>query len=154
VLTFQIDSFADSIPELRAIFPEHHRELGLFRDRMPLDPDFPEYVRREAAGELLLFTGRWNGKIAAYCTVHVRPGFHYRSTMTGTTDLVYVTPEYRDRGLILPLYRKVQEELRRRGVQIWFAGWKLHNPMGMPRLHEMLGFIPADQYVVKWLGAR
>lgn len=154
MLTFQIDSFEGCVAELRAIFPKHHAELGLFQDKMPLDPDYDEYVRRERAGELFLCVARWNARIVAYCTIYVRPGFHYKSTLTGTTDIVYVVPEYRNKGLILPLYRTVETELGRRGVKIWYAGWKLHNPLGMPRLHEMLGFVPADQYVAKWLGER
>ncbi len=152
MLTFQIDSFEGSVPELLQLFPKHHVELGLFRDRMPLDPDISEYVRRERAGELFLTTGRRNGSIVAYYVACVRPGFHYRSTLTGTMDIAYVVPEYRNRGLALPLFRTTERELQRRGVRIWYSGCKLHNPLGMPRLHEALGFMPADQYFVKWIG--
>lgn len=152
MLTFQIDSFEHSIPELRELFPKHHVELGLFRDRMPLDPDYAEYVRRERAGELFLTTGRRDGSIVAYYVACVRPGFHYRSTLTGTMDIAYVVPEYRNRGLALPLFRLTERELQRRGVRVWYSGCKLHNPLGMPRLHEALGFMPADQYFVKWIG--
>lgn len=155
MLTFQIDSFADSIPEFKANqFPMHHAELALFRDRMPLDPDYDEYVRRERAGELFLCSGRWNGRIAAYYVAHVRPGLHYRSTMTGTMDICYVVPEHRGRGLALPLFRMVERELKRRGAKIWYSGFKMHNTLGMPYLHELLGFMPADQYLVKWIGDR
>lgn len=152
MITFQIDSFQDCIPELRPLFLSHHAELGLFRDQMPLDPDYREYARREQEGSLFLTTGRRNGTIAAYYVANVRSGFHYRSTLTGTMDIAYVVPEERNRGLALPLFRHTERELKRRGVKVWFSGWKLHNPLGMPRLHELLGFVPADQYAVKWIG--
>ena len=152
MLTFQIDSFEQSIPELRAIFPQHHRELGLFRGQMPLDPDYPEYVRRERAGELFLTTGRWNGSIAAYYVACVRPGFHYQSTLTGTADIYYVAEEHRGRGLARPLFRMVERELQRRGVQVWYSGHKFHNPLGADKMHELMGFVPADCYWVKWIG--
>lgn len=152
MLTFQIESFEQCIPELLLIFPNHHQELGLFRNQMPLDPDFSEYIRLERSGNLFLTTGRRNGNIVAYYVAHVRPGLHYRSTLTGTMDIAYVVPEARDRGLSLPLFRLVERELRRRGAKVWYSGAKVHNPMGLPKLHELLGFIPADTYHVKWIG--
>jgi len=152
MLTFQVDSFEASIPELRDLFPVHHAELALFKDRMPLDPDYAEYVRRERDGKLFLTTGRQNGSIVAYYVANVFPGFHYKSTLTGTMDIAYVVPDFRNRGAALPLFRTTERELQRRGVKVWYSGNKLHNPLGMPKLHELLGFIPADQYWVRWIG--
>src|SRR4051812_34395360 len=97
----------------------HHLELGIMRDAMPLDPDWAEYVSRERSGSLFLTTARRNGTISAYYVAQVRPGFHYRGTLTGTMDLCYVVPEERNRGLALPLFRHTEKELRRRGVKVW-----------------------------------
>lgn len=152
MITLQIESFEDCIPELRQLFPVHHVELGLFRNLMPLDPDYREYVRRERTGSLFLCTARRNGILVAYYVAQVAAGFHYRSTMTGTADLYYVVPEFRDRGLALPLFRHTERELKRRGVQVWYSGGKSHNPLGTPGLHLALGFIPADNYYAKWIG--
>lgn len=152
MITVQIDSFEECVPELRRIFPLHHQELGILRDAMPLDPDWREYARRERDGSLFLTTVRRNGTIAAYYVAQVRPGFHYQSTLTGTMDLCYVVPEERNRGLALPLFRHTENELRRRGVKVWYSGYKVHNPLGMPRLHELLGFVHVDAYMVKQIG--
>ncbi len=153
MITVQIDSFEQCIPELKPLFLKHHAELGILRNVMPLDPDYGEYVRREREGSLFLTTVRRNGNIAAYYCAQVRPGFHYRSTLTGTMDLAYVVPEERNRGLALPLFRHTERELRRRGVRVWYSGCKLHNQLGMPALHRLLGFAPADVYLVKSLEA-
>lgn len=152
MLTVQIDSFEHSIPELRELFRAHHIELGLFKDLMPLDPDYSEYVRRERDGSLFLTSARRNGNIVAYYVAQVRSGFHYRSTLTGTADIYYVVPEFRNKGLALPLFRHTEQELKRRGVQVWYSGGKVHNPLGTPELHRLLGFVPADLYHVKWIG--
>lgn len=134
------------------LFPTHHRELGLLRDRMPLDPDWHEYVRRERAGTLFIVTGRRDGAIVAYYVANAQPGFHYKSTLTGTADIYYVLPEWRDRGLSLPLFKQVERELQRRGVKVWYSGHKVNNPMGADKLHELMGFVPADHYWLKWIG--
>ena len=151
MITAQIESFERCLPELVQLFPAHWEELALFKDRMPLAPQYAEYVRRERAGLLFLATVRWNAKIVAYYTAQVAPGFHYGKTLTGTQDMVWVTPEARNKGLSLPLHRCVEKELRRRGVGPWYAGYKTHNPLGMPKLLDKFGFIPADTYMVKWL---
>lgn len=151
MITCQVESFAQCAEELARIFPQHWQELALFKDRMPLAPQWQEYVRREENGALFLVTARWDGRIVGYYTAQVSPGFHYGTTLTATHDLVYVVPEVRNRGLAFPLFRCVERELRRRGVKLWFSGYKIHNPLGMPQLYERLGFTPADTYTAKWL---
>lgn len=153
MISVQVERFVDCISELRTIFVHHHAELGIFRDTMPLDPDYGEYARRERVGQLFLTTVRRNGSIVAYYIAQVTWGFHYKSTFTGMMDIAYVVPEERNKGLALPLFRHVEQELKRRGVKVWYSGYKFHNPLGMDRLLGALGFIPADAYFVKWIGA-
>ncbi len=152
MITAQIESIRVCWPELMEIFPFHWRELALFQDTVPLAPQRDEYFRREQDGRLFLATVRWNGKIAAYQISNVAPGFHYGLTLTGTQDIIYVVPEMRDKGLAFPLFRLVEREMKRRGVHIWYAGWKTSNPIGMDRLLPKFGFIPADSYVAKRIG--
>lgn len=154
MLTAQIESFEKALPELQQCFPRHWEELALFKDHMPLFPQYQEYIRREREGILFLATLRWDGKIVGYYTVQVAPGFHYGTTLTGHMDMVYIVPELRDRGLGFPLFRCVERELRRRGVGPWYSGYKVHNPLGLPEFLTALGFQPADNYMVKWLGDR
>jgi L-amino acid N-acyltransferase YncA len=154
MITVQVEKFADAADELAGIFPCHWEELGLFRERMPLAPQLSEYARRDQHGELVLVTVRRSGRVVAYYTAHVRPGFHYGTTLTGTMDMMFVVPTERGRGLCGPLMRKVERELSRRGVQIWYSGWKTNKPQGMDRLHALLGFTAADTYQAKWIGGR
>lgn len=152
MITAQVESFEAALPELMPLFPRHWQELALFKDRMPMAMQFPEYVRREQVGSLFLATVRLDGRIAAYYVTQVAPGFHYGTTLTGTMDLIYVVPELRDRGLAYPLFRCVERELKRRGVQLWYSGYKTGNPNQLDRLLPVLGFQPADTYMVKWIG--
>lgn len=152
MITAQVESFERCLPELAAVFPQHWTELALFRDRMALAPQYDEYVRRERAGSLFLVTVRWDSKLAGYYTAQCQPGFHYADTLTGTQDLVYVVPELRDRGLSIPLFRCVERELRRRGVKLWYAGYKTAKPNGLPGLLKAFGFSDADTYMARWIG--
>ncbi len=152
MISAQIESFVQCAEELAKLFPQHWEELALFKDRMPLSPQWQEYARREHIGQLFLATVRWNGKIVGYYTAQIAPGFHYSTTLTATHDLVYIVPEAREKGLALPLFRCVEREIKRRGAKLWFSGYKNHNPLGMPQLLERLGFTPCDQYCARWIG--
>lgn len=152
MITTQVENFVGALPELRELFPRHHAELGIFKERMPLRPQYEEYVERERAGRLFLVTVRENGSVIAYHTVQIQPGFHYGETLTGTTDMYYILPEHRGRGTVLPLFRAVEKELKRRGVQVWYCGYKTHNPLNMPGVLDALGFEPADTYKARWIG--
>lgn len=152
MITTQIESFAQCATELARLFPTHWEELALFKDRMPLSPQFQEYARREQEGKLFLATVRWNSDIVGYYTCQVAPGFHYSTTLSAHMDMLYIVPEVREKGLSLPLFRLVEKELRRRNAQVWYSGYKAHNPLGMPALLKVLDFQPADVYHVKWIG--
>jgi GNAT superfamily N-acetyltransferase len=154
MITASIESFAAALPELQYLFPIHHRELALFQDRMPLAPQYGEYIARERAGRLLLATVRKSGSIIAYYVAQVAPGFHYGETLTAHMDIMYVVPEERHKGYAVPLLHVVKRELQRRGVQLWFGGSKIGSPLhgSMDRLHKALGFVPTDLYYARWLG--
>lgn len=152
MITAQIEMVEPCLPELLRLWPDHWRELALFQDRMPLRPQVREYVLRNVAGTLFLATVRHDGRMVGYFLCQIAPGFHYGDTLTGTTDIFWIIPEYRDRGLFLPLYRCVERELKRRGVQIFYCGYKAGNPLKMDRMLPMLGFVPADHYHAKWIG--
>lgn len=152
MITTQIESFSDSASELASLFKTHWEELALFKDRMPLAPQWQEYAKREREGRLFLVTVRRDGKIVGYYISQTAPGFHYSTTHTGTMDIAYIVQSERNRGLAYPLFRRVERELKRRGVKVWFSGYKVHNPLGMPELLDLLGFKPADVYCAKWIG--
>jgi N-acetylglutamate synthase-like GNAT family acetyltransferase len=48
------------------------------------------------------------------------------------------------------LFRAVEKELRRRGVQRWFAGSKVHADASA--LFERLDFKRVEVYYSKWIG--
>lgn len=149
MITAQIESIEACLPELLRLWPLHWEELALFKDRIPLHPQTDEYIRRNRAGMLFLATVRWNGRLAGYHIVQIANGFHYGQTLTGTTDIYWIDPEVRNRGLFLPLYRCVERELKRRGVTVFYCGWKTSKPLSMDQMLPKLGFIPADTYCAK-----
>lgn len=137
------------IDELRPMLPLHWRELALDQDRVPLDPQWHVYARRDADGTLLCVVLREAGRAIGYFWGFIAPGLHYAGCLTCTMDIFYVHPDHRTgRGGAI-LFRAVEAELRRRGVQRWFVGTKLHRDCSA--LFARLGFVPVETYHSKWL---
>lgn len=156
MLAARIETLAGGgLEEIKALLPGHHEELAVFRDRMSLNPQYPLYLAREEAGQVLFAVLRDEGRMVGYYVAFIAPGLHYGSTLTGTMDICYVAPEYRRNGGGLKLFLLVEEELRWRHVAIWYSGSKVASAAhpGMEKLLTGLGFMPVDLYFAKWLQA-
>ena len=154
MISAQIEQFQRAIPELERLWPTHHAELALYQDRMPMVWQYAEYIEAERQGKIILATVRWDGRIVAYYLVDIGFARHFASTRTAVMDGVYVHPDYRGRGLILPLMRCVEKELIRRKVDIWYSSHKTEKHLGMPEVYKALGFTPSDTVVAKWIGGK
>jgi GNAT superfamily N-acetyltransferase len=150
MITAHVESLTERLEEMKPLFPLHWAELALNKDKVPLDPQYGIYLARDAAGEVLFVTLREAGALIGYFVGFVAPGLHYRTCLTLTMDIFYVHPERRGRGGIT-LFRAVEDEARRRGVQRWFAGSKCHADASW--LFEHLGFERVEIYYSKWIGS-
>lgn len=152
MMTCQVESFTEHLDEFRPLFPLHWAELALNQDLVPLDPQYDVYAAREARGELLFVTMREAGAPVGYFLGFIAPGLHYRGCLTCTMDIFFVAPEHRNSGLPgVRLFRFVEKELRRRGVQRWFVGSKVKADASA--LFERLEFERVEVHYSKWLGA-
>lgn len=152
MITAQVESLTARLEELKPLFPLHWAELALDRDKVPLDPQYDEYLRRDAAGMVLFVTLRRRGELIGYFVGFVAPGLHYRTCLTLTMDIFYLAPAHRDGTptAALRLFRAVEREARRRGVQRMLVGSKAHKDAS--RLFQHLGFARIETYYSKWTG--
>lgn len=150
MMTFAAESLTDQLESLKPLFPLHWEELALNKDHVPLDPQYDIYLRRDEAGEVLFVAGRDKGELIAYFVGFVAPGLHYRTCLTLTMDIFYVHPDYRGKSAGVRLFKTVEQEARRRGVQRMFAGSKCHKDASW--LFERLEFTEVERYYSKWLG--
>ncbi len=150
MLTAQIESFMGCLDELKPMFPEHHKELGLFQDRMPLDPNYAVYDEAEKLGRLLFVTVREAGELIGYWISFISPSLHYQSTLSNQLDIYWVRPDHRGKHAGFALADLVKTESIRRGVKIWYVGSKNHKPSEW--FFQRLGFEPCEAYYVQWIG--
>jgi GNAT superfamily N-acetyltransferase len=150
MLTPCIESFEERLPELKTLLPMHYAELALNQDTVPLDPQYPVYIDRERRGELIFVTLRDAGELVGYFIGFIAPGLHYQTCLTCHMDIFFIRPDRRGaRGGVI-LFKAVEKELKRRGVQRWFVGSKAHKDAS--RLFEALGFHHVETTYSKMLG--
>lgn len=150
MITFEVESFTESLPELKPILPLHYEELALDKDKVPLSPQYDIYEAREALGELIFVTAREAGELIGYFIGFVAPGLHYSTCLTCTMDIFYIHPEHRGSNFGFELFDFVEKELKRRGVDRWFVGSKCH--LDASWLFERLGFDRVEITYSKYMG--
>lgn len=149
MITAQVESLTERLPEMMPLFPAHWEELALNKDKVPLDPQYPIYLARDARGEVLFVTLREAGVLVGYFVGFVAPGLHYQTCLTLTMDIFWTHHDIRGGTAGLRLLRTVMAEAKRRGVQRVFFGSKLHKDAS--RLFAAMGLEPVETYYTKWI---
>ena len=150
MITAHVESLTERLPELEPLFPLHFAELALDQEKVPLSPQFDIYLDRDARGEVVFVVLREAGELIGYFVGFVAPGLHYSTCLTCTMDIFYVHPVKRGGHGGVILFKEVEAELKRRGVDRWFVGSKCH--MDASWLFERLGFKRVEVYYSKYLG--
>lgn len=152
ILTTAVEPWSDFAAEAQgALWPLHWKELALDQDKVPLAPQMDEYARREAAGMTLVVTLRAYGKLVGYYVGFVSHGLHYATCLTLHLDMFWVHPDHRNGFSGKRLFRAVEAEARRRGVQRMYVGSKVHKDAS--RLFVALKYEPVETTYSVWLGS-
>lgn len=150
MITAQVEPWSEMKRDLLPLLPLHWAELALNQDKVPLDPQYDIYDAREAAGQTLVVTLRELGVLAGYFIGFVAPGLHYRTCLTLTMDIFWTHPDIRKGFAAVRMFREVEREAKRRGVQRIFYGSKAHKDAS--KLFEFLRMDPVEVYYSKWIG--
>ena len=150
MITAHVERFVDHLAEIKVLLPLHYEELALNKDHVPLDPQYEIYLERERQGGTIFVTLRDAGAMIGYFIGFVSPGLHYQTCLTCIMDIFYVQKDKRNGTAGIRLFRAVEEELKRRGVQRWFMGSKIHADASA--LFKRIGAEPVETYYSKWLG--
>lgn len=150
MLTAQVEPFRPFVLEVQDLLPLHWEELALNKDKVPLDPQYDQYLARDAAGQVLVVTLRDEGRLVGYFIGFIAPGLHYQTCLTLTMDIFWTHPDIRGGFAGVRIFRAVEKEAKRRGVHRMFYGSKLHKDAS--RLFDFLKMEPVETYYSKWIG--
>lgn len=152
MLTACVEDFAPTLPEIQALIPAHYDEISEHKlHGIPLEPQYHIYLKRDAAGEVLLISLRDEGKLVGYLISFVCPGLHYQGCLTSIGDIFFVYPDQRGQRGGVMLFKAWEAECRRRGVKLMCAGIKVRHADEARRLMEVMQFFEAEITFWKFL---
>lgn len=128
MITAQPETWGSFLPELREIIGQHYEELALNKDVIPLVPRWDQYEARDMSGSLMLIVARDAGRPVGYFIGFLAHHMHYATSYNLLCDIFYIRPEFRNGWAGVRLFRAMETEARRRGVQRIVVTSKLHLP--------------------------
>lgn len=133
------------IPEVQRLLGSHWREVDVFHDDAPLDPDWKRYAQFEEFGWLGFVTARVDGELVGYMTIIIGPHLHHRAVKWATVDVMYLSPEFRSGWTGVRFIKIAERGLRKIGVKVFWFAVKTHfkNERGRT-VEEVLKFLGFD----------
>jgi len=147
---FAIETIDQVLNDMTWLWDIHWQEIALDKAKVPLNPDVDTFRALEDAGLLLIVTARDGEKMVGYHVSIVRPHLHYKHSLSAYADMYFIHPDYRQGMTGVRLFKYLEEQLRKKGVERVFQSTKLHKDVG--KLFERLGYKETERLYVKWIG--
>lgn len=150
MITFAVEDWFSVKAETAHLWEAHWNEVAMNRDKIKLDPDFDTYDFMANKGLLHIVVARKDGEVIGYHYTIVKGHLHYKDSLSGFTDIYFLSPEHRTGRTPLRLFQFVEESLKKRGVEKLFTGTKLSLDAG--RLFEHMGWTETERLYTKYIG--
>lgn len=137
MITYQKESYRVLINEAQELFKKHSEESSDRLDIIPLDINFKAHLILEANRRLETFTVRDDGRLIGYTTWILTNPMHYKNSITASSTMIYVLPEYRKGLLGYKLIKWSIDQIKKRNVKRILIGIKPHHDFG--KILERLG---------------
>lgn len=116
MMQFATEKLHEALEEIQPLMVNHHAEVALYKEQVPLAPDWNRYEQAERDQALLLHTARVDGKLVGYAGWLLHWMLHYKHTLAAMNDVLYLAPEHR-RGLAgVRLIKYSEAQLKAAGV--------------------------------------
>lgn len=149
MLTFAIEAWPDVVEEMKPLFAEHWREIGVDHEAIPMDMDYEMYEKYHEIGYLKITTARAEGKLVGYCMALVCTHLHYKSTLFALGDLYYLDPEYRNGAAGVRMFMEHEKNMRACGAKKITTITKKHSDRSA--MFEGLGWVAQETVYTKVL---
>jgi len=150
MITYAEEKLINVVEELDVLVKAHWEEVSLYKDKVPLYPDYTKYQALEDIGSFIIYTARDNGKLIGYYSAFVTPHIHYASTVYAHNDAVYIDSAYRGTRVAYKLLSFAEKELKEIGAKVITLHMKVTTPFD--RLCEALGYSCVERIYSKYIG--
>ena len=161
MINFQVESVTAILEEVKPLLEEHWREIALYQDQFPLNPNYEKYKALDSMGMVHVVTARVGvmghgssskGELIGYYISFVMPHLHYQDCIIAINDILFLKKEHRHSRAGYGLIRFAEQELKKIGVHRMIMHIKLDHDIS-PLLKRM-GFTATEWNFEKLLNRR
>lgn len=152
MITYQQETYAEVIDEIKPLLEQHHQEVDIYSDKVKINPDYNSFQVLESLGMLDIYTARdsdANNALIGYCVTLIQKHHHYSDHVYAINDILYVDPEYRHTEVAPELISKVEERMVSLGVSVMTFNMKPYKPF--KTLMDSLGFEESEIQYSKYI---
>ena len=95
MISYQVESFSETLEEMRPLIERHFAEIEPHLTRFTLSRDFGKYLSLEQSGMLAMVTARDSGALIGYGVFMVMPHPRFQDCLFAMNDALYLVPEQR-----------------------------------------------------------
>jgi hypothetical protein len=117
MITFQQEPPEPFAQQAIELFKKHYEEIGERQDVIKLDPDIVRYKQMYKNGSMEIHTVRDNDKLIGYSIWFISNHIHYQKSVTASSDVVYIVPDYRKGILGYKFIKWTTEKIKERNPQ-------------------------------------
>lgn len=144
MITYQVESFAECIDEIKPLLRRHYREICSHPDILVFNPDYETYEQLGSIDMLRIMTVRDEGYLAGYFITMIMPHLHYSDTIYGLNDILYIDHDYRGSTVGYRLFVNAMNDLKDNcGVTVLCVHMKIKHQFR--RLLEKLEFKQTEE---------
>lgn len=116
-ITYKRECVLDVLKDIQPLLERHYCEIAHYPD-ITLNPDYERYAQAERLGMLQIYTARDFETLVGYAIYFVAPALHYKDSIQGIQDILFVLPDYRLGSIAWRLLEFSEKHLSALGVQV------------------------------------
>lgn len=89
-MDFAVETVDQCVGDIPPLLQAHWEEVALYRDQIPLEPDFDRYRQIESNGALVVVTARSEGELRGYSVFLLHQHLHYKSCLVASNDVIFM----------------------------------------------------------------
>jgi GNAT superfamily N-acetyltransferase len=150
MIEYKVESVEDCIDEIAPLIELHYEQVAMYKDKIPLNPDYDKYRELDKLGLFHCVTARDEGDLVGYFISFIAPHIHYSDHKFAVNDIVYIGEAYRSTGVGLDMFSFAEAALKDLGVSVLSIHMKTALPFD--NLCKGLGYDYAERNYTKFIG--
>lgn len=147
MIKYNIEPVLQCREEMLSLLDEHYEELTLNKEIVKLNPNWPEYDRREKAGKFIYITARDGGVLIGYSAWFIDYHIHYADLKVAMNDVIFLKKKYRQGMTGIKLIKYSEATMKESSVNKIM--WHIKESNDFRPILERMGYNTEDIIVGK-----